>query len=81
MTVTPEVRRANRWLLLCLIVFSIALALTVFLWMRRKIRENGGVVNPQYSMRLDGTDFNRQVARVYSLAGRAWPALLLSTTK
>ena len=53
MTTTPEVRRANLRLVLCLILFALALAITVFLWMRVKIRQNGGVVDPVYSMHLE----------------------------
>ncbi len=53
MTVTPEIRRANRLVLLCLIVFALGLCLAVFLWMRAKIRQNGGIVDPVVSMRLE----------------------------
>jgi flagellar biosynthesis/type III secretory pathway M-ring protein FliF/YscJ len=52
MTTTPEIRRKNRWLLLALVLFAVGLAVAVYLWMRVKIRENGGVVDPTYSMRL-----------------------------
>ena len=53
MTVPPETRRANRWLLLGLILFALSLAFTVLWWMRVKIRENGGTVDPAYSMRFE----------------------------
>jgi hypothetical protein len=53
MTTTPEIRRANRRLLICLILFALGLALSVYFWMRTKIRENGGVVDPTYSMQLE----------------------------
>jgi hypothetical protein len=55
MTVPPETRRKNRWLVLGLIVFALALALSVFIWMRATIRANGGVVDPHYSMMQPGT--------------------------
>ena len=54
MTVSPETRRKNRWLVLGLIVFALALALSVLIWMRATIRANGGVVDPHYSMLLPG---------------------------
>jgi hypothetical protein len=50
MTTTPAIRRANVRLLLCLILFALALALAVFFWMRAKVRANGGRVDPAYSM-------------------------------
>ncbi len=52
MTITPEVRRANRWLLFILILFAVGLAVAVLLWMRMRIRSNGGVVDPTYSLRM-----------------------------
>jgi hypothetical protein len=56
MTISPQTRRKNRWLVLGLIVFALALALSVFIWMRATIRANGGVVDPHSAMlqtRLD----------------------------
>ncbi len=48
----PATRRANLWLFLALIVFAIALAITVFLWMRGVVKANGGIVDPQKNASL-----------------------------
>ena len=40
-------RRANFWLFVGLIVFAIALAIIVFVWMRGVVRANGGIADPQ----------------------------------
>ncbi len=53
MKTTAEIRRANALLFLALTLFAIALALTVFFWMRVKVRANGGVVDPVGWMQLE----------------------------
>ena len=46
MDVPPSTRRANRWLLLALVVFAIGLCVFCLLWMRGNVVENGGRVYP-----------------------------------
>lgn len=48
--VEPEVRRANWLLLIALVIFSIALCVTVFLWMRGVTQKRGGRVYPPTSL-------------------------------
>ena len=43
----PATRRANFWLFVALIVFAVALAVVVFLWMQGVVRANGGIADPQ----------------------------------
>ena len=43
----PSTRRANFWLFVTLVVFAIALAIVVFVWMRGVVRANGGIADPQ----------------------------------
>ena len=49
MTLPPATRRANRWLLLGLILFAVGLCAVVLLWMRASVRAKGGIVDPQFS--------------------------------
>lgn len=53
MKITVKTRLANAFLFLGLVVFAIALAVTVFLWMRVKVRANGGRVDPVGWMLLE----------------------------
>ena len=46
MEVPPNTRRANRWLLIGLIVFAIGLCAACLLWMRQKVAADGGRVYP-----------------------------------
>ncbi len=46
MTVDPAIRRANRWLLLALVVFACGLCALILLWMRHRTIQDGGVVYP-----------------------------------
>ena len=46
MQVPPNTRRANRWLLIALIVFCIGLCAACLLWMRVKTAADGGKVYP-----------------------------------
>ena len=48
-SIPPEMRRANRRLLIGLIIFAILLCLTVLWWMRVTVRAKGGIVDPQFS--------------------------------
>ena len=48
-SIPPEMRRANRRLLIGLIVFAILLCLVVLWWMRVTVRAKGGIVDPQFS--------------------------------
>jgi hypothetical protein len=47
MTIPPQTRRANRWLLLGLVVFAVSLCALVLWWMRVTVRAKGGIVDPQ----------------------------------
>ena len=49
MMLPAATRRANRWLLLGLILFAIGLCAVVLLWMRASVRAKGGIVDPQFS--------------------------------
>ena len=49
MNVPPATRRANRWLLLGLILFAVGLCAVVLWWMRVTVRARGGIVDPQFS--------------------------------
>ena len=48
-SIPPEMRRANRRLLIGLIVFATLLCLAVLWWMRVTVRAKGGIVDPQFS--------------------------------
>ncbi len=50
--VPPATRRANFLLFAALIVFAIALAVVVFLWMQGVVRANGGIADPQHGTSL-----------------------------
>ena len=43
----PDTRRANRLLLVALMVFAVTLAVVCFLWMRGVVRNDGGIADPQ----------------------------------
>ena len=46
MNVPTSTRRANRWLLLALVIFAIGLCAACLLWMRQKVAADGGRVYP-----------------------------------
>ncbi len=46
MTIDPATRRANRWLLIALVIFAFGLCAVCLLWMRYRIQRDGGVVYP-----------------------------------
>lgn len=52
MTIDPNTRRANRWLMIALAVFAVGLCVLVFLWMRHRIAGEGGVVYPPATILL-----------------------------
>ena len=62
-TIPPETMRANRWLLVGLVAFAIALTVVILVWMRFKIRANGGIVDPQTPPAAMILDFNPAPAR------------------
>lgn len=53
MNIPVKTRWANAFLFLGLTVFAVALALTVYYWMRARVRANGGRVDPVGWMQLE----------------------------
>ena len=52
----PSTRRANFWLFVVLILFAIALAIVVFVWMHGVVKANGGIADPQHHTSLSVPD-------------------------
>ena len=46
MEVSPTTKRANRWLLLALVIFAIGLCAFCLVWMRGRVAADGGRVYP-----------------------------------
>ncbi len=53
MKISVKTRWANAFLFLGLAVFAVVLALTVYFWMRVRVRANGGRVDPVGWMQLE----------------------------